>query len=610
MMKTMRAIAPWIMFIVAVTFVGWMVFEWGMDIQGQGQGGPSQAIATVNGVKIDPILFDQRVRLEQEAQRQQGLPAATTTEEWRELQDQVLEQMIIEVLLAQEYRRRDITVSDDEVREAVLNIPLPEFVDAPDFQTEGQFDMEKYRRYIQSMAGELTIPLENRYREQLRQYKLQAQLSEDVHPTDAELWRSYRDRNDSVTANVLAIVPSVVAREQTLEISDADLDRYYREHPDEFRRPAQAYLSFVAISRRANAEDSAAAYRRAQDLREEIVAGADFAEVASRESADSTSRVDGGDLGDRSFGQFVPPFEEAVRALRPGQMSFPILTNFGYHLIRLESRRDTIYHVRHILVPIEAVGEHLNEIDRRADSLDLFAAELDDPTVLDTIAADLELPVAQAPPLTEGNRLQLGRFLVPDVHIWAFESLVGQTSAVIETDWAYYVFRLDSLMAERVPPLADIRDQVRRLALQDVQWERARALAQEVRASVASGTELEQIASDLGLTVQRVGPFTRVSPAPTLRDAPEAVGAAFGLPMMAVGGPYESQFAIFFLEPVRIVFADSSAFEAQMPTDFAQTIQQARSQRVQSILSSMRAQANVVDHRLELERARREAAAR
>jgi hypothetical protein len=285
-----------------------------------------------------------------------------------------------------------------------------------------------------------------------------------------------------------------------------------------------------------------------------------------------------------------------------------VLSQFGYHIIRLESRADTSYHSSHILVPIEPYGDHLDEIDRQADSLDLFAAELDDPTVLDTTAADLGLPVAEAPGLFQGNRLQLGRFVVPDVHIWAFEATEGQTSQVIETEWAYYVFRLDSVLAEQVAPLDEIRTNVRRMAMRQIQWERTRALAEEVRAAAAGGADLQQVAAQFELNVQQVGPFTRLNPAPAIRDAPDAIGAAFGLDVTQVGGPYESQFGLFFVEPTRKFFADSVEFETGRGLMLAQLIQQATQQRVQLVVNSLREQANVVDNRQALEAARRQVA--
>ncbi len=604
MMRSMRGIAPWIMLVVAVTFVGWMVFEVGMDIQGQTSGGVTDEVARVNGRKIDYQTFYTAVRNTQELQRQQGVPAPATIEEQREIEDAVMEQIVQEILLEQEYERRGITVSDQELRDALLNAPLPEIQQIPEFQTEGEFDLAKYQRYLRSGADPgFALALEARYRAEIPRLKLFDRITTDVYVSDAKLWRIYQDQHDSASAQVITLVPQVVVPEQTIELSDDDLARYFREHRSEFERPAQAFLSFTALSRRPEASDSAASLERAREIRQEILEGADFGDVARRESADSGSAERGGDLGEVALGTFVPQFEEAALTLRPGQISEPVQSEFGYHIIRLEQRRDTLIHASHILIPIELHGEHLDRVDRKADSLDLFAAEIDDPTMLDTVAAAIGTPVAPAPPVFEGNRLQLGRFLIPDVHIWAFETQQGNTSQVIETDWAYYVFRLDSLNPAAVPPLEDIRDEVRRGALLEHQWAETRDLAARIEQAIDGGMDLAGVADAFDLRTRRLGPFTRLTPAPELRGAPGAIGAAFSGTLGEPSGPYEAEFALFFVEPFSWSFADSEAFQEEREQLHAQLIQQARQAKVQLILQALREQADVVDRRREVEQA-------
>ena len=608
MMRSMRAIAPWIMVIVAVTFVGWMVFEVGMDSGGQTSGSAAEEVASVNGRKVDYQTFYTAVQNTQELQRQQGVPAPATLEERRELEDQVMEQIVQEILLAQEYRRRSITATDREVRDALLNAPLPEVQRIPEFQTDGQFDLQKYQRYLRSQADpSFNLALEARYRGEIPRLKFFDQVTTDVYVSDAKLWRIYRDQHDSASADVVALVPQVVVPEASVTLTEQDLASYYRAHRNDFEQPAQAFLSFVALPRRPEASDSAASLDRARAVRQEIMDGADFAEVARRESADSVSRENGGDLGEVPRGTFVKAFEDAALALRPGQVSQPVLTQFGYHIIRLESRRDTLLHASHILIPVQLYGEHLRTVDRKADSLDLYAAEVEDPAILDTVAVELGLPLAPAPALQQGNRLQLGRFVIPDVHLWAFETPVGYTSQVIETDWAYYVFRLDSVRPAAVPSLAAVEQQVRRAAMIDRQWEDTRALARRITGAIAGGMDLAQVADSFGLRAQRVGPFTRLNPGPALQGAPEAIGAAFGGTLGRPSGPYETEFALFFVEPLQWHFADREAFEAQKEEMHATLIQQARQSRLQLIMSALRSEADVVDQRQQLEEARRKA---
>jgi len=293
MMRTMRASAKWIMGVVAFLFVGWMIYGYGMDITGRGSS-RSNVVARVNGRPIDAQTFYQAVRNEQERLRQQQQPAPSTLEEQRQLENDVMEQMVQGMILRDELARRGITVTAQEIRDAAQTSPPPEVLDMPEFQTEGRFDMQKYQRFIQSSADpSFLLALEARYRDELPRIKLAEQLTAGIFVSDAELWQEYRDRNDSVTVAALALVPQP-ATDSAAPVSDAELEAYYRDHRKDFERPATAYLSFTALSRRANPSDSAAALARAQGVRQEILDGADFADVAKRESADSTSRVKGG----------------------------------------------------------------------------------------------------------------------------------------------------------------------------------------------------------------------------------------------------------------------------------------------------------------------------
>jgi peptidyl-prolyl cis-trans isomerase D len=357
MMRTMRSIAPWIMAIVAVSFVGWMVFEVGMDVRGQASGAPLDEIARVNGQKIDVQTFYAAVRQAQEMAREQGAPTPRTLEEQRRLEDDVLEQLVQRILLDDEYRRHEITVTDEELRQALRLAPLPDLRQVEIFQTDGEFDLEKYQRYLFSGADPgFALALEARYREELPRVKYFERIAMGANVSDATLWQVYRDQNDSATATMVALVPAVLVTDDEIEVSEEELQAYFDAHAEDFEQPPQAFLSYVTISREPDAADSATALERAQAIRGEILAGTDFEAVAARESADSANRDTGGDLGEVERGAFVPPFEEAALALRTGELSQPVLTRFGYHIIRLESRQGDTYHPRHILIPIELYG--------------------------------------------------------------------------------------------------------------------------------------------------------------------------------------------------------------------------------------------------------------
>src|SRR6185295_3322961 len=108
---------------------------------------------------------------------------------------------------------------------------------------------------------------------------------------------------------------------------------------DDFQRPATYYLSFVALPRLTTAADTAAARARADSVRAEIIGGAPFADVARRESTDSASAARGGDLGEWTRGTMDAAFDSAAFSLPLKTLSQPVLSQFGYHLIEMTSRK-------------------------------------------------------------------------------------------------------------------------------------------------------------------------------------------------------------------------------------------------------------------------------
>lgn len=608
MMRAMRSFAKWIMGVLILAFVGWMVFDVGMGISG-GTYQPGDAVAKVNGTSIELQAFYNAVRDAQERQRRESGNTPVTREDQKALEDAVLEGLVQQVLLLDEFKRRGIRVSDDEIIGAARTSPPPEIVGAEQFQTEGQFDLAKYQRYLASGTDPgLLAALEARYREEIPRAKLFDQLVADVYLSDAKLWQAYRDQHDSVTIRLLSLIPEVAVPDSAVFVDDAEVRVYYDRHQDAFARRAVAYLSYLVVERDPNPTDSATALARAVAVRREIVEGADFAAVARRESADSVSATQGGDLGEATRGRFVPQFERAALALRPGQLSEPVLSPFGYHIIKLESRTGDTYHARHILIPVALAGEHLDRVDAQIDSLERRAADQVEPGALDAAGEALALSVQQALPLAEGDRVQAPPHVVPDAGLWAFEAHVGETSPLIEGDRASFVFRLDSLTAGGVPPVTEIQDVVRRRVLGEKKKEALRQLADRAAGELAAGgLTLDTLAQRLGSRVVVVGPFARANPAAAVVNEAGVVGAAFGLQPGQIGGPIVGDQTIYFVQPTVRRQADSTAFVVQKDAQRAQALQVARQARVRLVLGSLRAAADVVDRRTELERAQRAA---
>jgi hypothetical protein len=185
---------------------------------------------------------------------------------------------------ASEYRRRGIVVSDDEVREFARYAPPPWITQAPELQTDGRFDSEKYQRLLaspQARQGGLLISLEQYYRNEIPREKLYDQIASGVYVSDAELWRAWRDQHDSAQVSYVVFSP-VMDSAAAKSISDSDLRSYFDAHKSDFASGGRAWLSVVYIPRAVTGADSAAARARATRLRDEIEKGTKFEDVAKR----------------------------------------------------------------------------------------------------------------------------------------------------------------------------------------------------------------------------------------------------------------------------------------------------------------------------------------
>lgn len=126
-----------------------------------------------------------------------------------------------------------------------------------------------------------------------------------------------------------------------IEPTDQELSAYLEEHRDEYDTPEQVHARHILIRVPENASETeiAQAKKQIEDIKKEIENGADFAELAKKYSQDSGSAPNGGDLGFFQRGQMVQEFEDAAFALEPGQVSEPVRTQFGFHLIKVEEKK-------------------------------------------------------------------------------------------------------------------------------------------------------------------------------------------------------------------------------------------------------------------------------
>ena len=600
MLQSMRSAAKYIWIILIVAFVGSFLLYETSGLAGRAPVTTTTSIATVNGEEILLTAWQNAVTaLEQERSQQTG--NAITLDERQQLEERAFNELVTELLLQQEYKRRGITVTDDEILQAARLAPPPQAMQSPDLQTDGKFDIQKYQRFLSSplarQSGALA-GLEAYYRTEIPKQKLFDQVASGAYITDERLWQMYRDRHDSATVSYV-VLSTAALTDTAVTVTDAEISAFYDRNKKRFERPGRAVVSLLTVTRAITAADSADAKRRIDAIRTEIAGGAKFEDVAKRSSTDTVSGANGGALGKGGKGRFTPKFEEAAYALKVGELSQPVLTPFGWHLIRVDARQGDTLDLRHILVNIAQSDSSATRTDRRADSLASKAGSQDDPKAFDAAAKQLGLTAASAVVLEKEPLSFAGRY-VPSVSAWAFSGVrAGETSDLFDSPDAYYLARLDSLTKGGLAPLAEVKGDIRRRLARDKRVEKLRPIGEQL-ARAARASSLEAVAAERKLTVEKSAPFTRVDAVPGLGQYTQAVGAAFAAPTGQVTGPFNAVDAMVVMRVDARTESSRQTFEAEKSIQRQQYLQSARQQKVDEFLTSLRESVKVEDRRSEV----------
>jgi peptidyl-prolyl cis-trans isomerase D len=597
----MRASAKYIWIFIVILFVGGFLLAQTSGLLGRAPVTSTTAVATVNGDDILATTWYQATQnLETEATQRSS--QTISLDDRQRLMDQAYDQLVSDALLRQEYKRRGITVTDDEILQAARYNPPPALLQSPDLQTDGQFDPAKYQRFLTSpMARQqgLLYQLEQYYRTEIPKEKLFDQIASDVYVSEDQLWRRFQDQNDTAQISFVAFAPERIS-DSAVRVSDDEVRAYYDTHKKLFERSGTAKVSILIIPRVVTSADSAAVRAHALALRAKILGGEKFEDIARAESADSGSAANGGSLGKGPKGRFVAPFESAAAALKPGEISQPVLTQFGYHLIRLDARNGDTLTLSHILLRIQQTDSAASRTDRRADSLARIGASSDQPAHFDSAARALQIPIIRAN-VVEGNPVTVNGQFIPSVGPWAFEGArPGETSELFDADDGYYLARLDSLTPGGTLSLDQAKQDIRTYLLRQKKVDALLPQAGNF-AKVAAAGSLESASKLMGMQVVNTKPFTRVTGVPELAQAPEAVGAAFALPVNTVSAPIRGTGGVVVERVDRRVPANRATFDAQKAALRQQAMQQLRQQRVREFLTNLRAVAKIDDRRKQVE---------
>ena len=480
---------------------------------------------------------------------------------------EILEAMIDERVLRMTTERQGIVVGDAQVRETIESIP--------DFQNDGKFDAKRYRLMLASQSPARTpAEFDQQIRESLKQQLLASRLRESAFVTNGEGQRLITLLSEKRDVSY-AMLPS--APVDTTPVPAAEIASWYKAHPEDFRAPEMVTIEYidvdattmaaaapadeaalrdrfaqeksrfvepeqrltshilVRLDAAADAAAQKAAEAKAQDLLKQAKAGADFASLARQYSDDSSKDV-GGDLGwIAKNGQMVKPFEDAVFATAVGQISGPVKTDFGWHLIQvreLKAGRE---------MPFEQARPELErllaEAERERAYSDLTGKLVDDvlksPSSLGPAARASKLTVQKLGPFARGQGTGIATNQA--VQRAAFSDDLKESrmaSDLIEIAPNHsVVIRVVDHTPERVQPLDKVGAQVVAAIRADRARKAAEAEADAVLARLKKGESLATIATEKKWVLANVPGVTRTAPVP---DA-QAVRAYFEVPAPAAG---------------------------------------------------------------------------
>lgn len=598
MLRSMRRNTKIIMLIVAAAFVGLMVFQWGMDISGRSNPRAVGEVGRVNGTPINYQVWTRTFRsLTDQAREQKG--AALDDREIDLIEEQAWDQLLNQILIEQELEHQGITVTDEEIRLAFQTTPPPWLVDNELFQTGGEFDYDKYRAFFSGPAVDpaLLVQIEEYYRTVLPRTRLFELIGSGIYVSDSELWSLYRDRNEQLRLRYAVFDPEIQVDDSEVAMTDEELLRYYQEHLEDFQQPSSAEVVLVEFSRVPGPADSAAALETARRIRAEILDGADFAEQAAAYSGDRFSAAEGGDLGWFERGDMTPEFERAAFELVPGEISEPVLTPYGYHIISLTERETDRVRASHILISIQLRGDSEDQLLASVDRLERIALT----SGLEVAIDSLGVPSRRIT-LAEGSDFVPGMGSFPPVYDWAFHdsTTAGELSRVYETDEGFHVFELLARTTQAYLPFDDAEPAVRRRLLLEKKKETASWLAAQIGAELRQGTPFEEVLGAHDLTIESSPLFTRLDFVPGLGQANAVIGTAFGLELNEIAGPVEADDRFFFLKVSERVEANRAEYEAVKESLRAQVALQRQRTALDVWLADLREEAEIEDWRRQI----------
>jgi len=477
-----------------------------------------------------------------------------------DLKNRALDALITQKLVSQEAKKIGLDVTEKEIQDKIMSNPA--------FQFRGRFDESRYRAVLQNhhMTPEEFEILVGR---EMIQEKVEQLLTTLSPATDQEVLEQYTFANEKVKISYVEFKPDQF--KDKVKVEPAAMEKYFEDNKETYRIPEKIKVAYVVfdpdaykdqvkvtedqlkdyyednldtfkekkqvkarhilftLAENASAEDEEKVKQKATAVLQQVRAGADFAELAKKNTEDPSGKENGGDLGYFSQGQMVKPFEDAAFKLKKDEISDLVRTAFGYHIIKVE-------HVKEAKTKSleEARGQILSTLQKTAttDTAHEKALSFVDrmPYQADLLkyAAESKVPVkateyfAQKDPIPEiGSNEKLKQTL--------FSMERDEPSDLVDAGGKFYVFQVKDKKPSALPTLDEVKDKVREEYVLSLASQAAKSAGEEHLKKLKEGKVWPALAKEKSLETKTTEFISRQDTIPQIGYFQELQEAAFGL---------------------------------------------------------------------------------
>ena len=483
---------------------------------------------------------------------------------------QILQRMIDEYAGVAEAERLGLEVSNAEIRARIVSLP--------GLQENEQFiGQQRYRQLLQAQNPPMSpAQFEEDIRKSILLDRLRATVTNWLTVSDAETADEHQRRNERVKINVVAFraddyreevevndddiallysqesasyqVPekrqlqfllideSVIA--DSITPAEEEIDQYYNANLSQYSTPGQIRASHILL--RTEEQDEAEVEALAAELVTQARGGADFAELARRHSEDEVTAPEGGSVGLFGRGSMVREFEDAAFALEPGAISDPVKSAIGYHIIKVTEKQEETTQ------PIDTVRETIKNVLKqeraraRANNIaQAIAADINTPADLEQAATKRGYELQESGFAAPGEPI-LGLGLATEVSQRAFQLEQGGVDGPIRTASGPAFVTVTATQDSYIPPLEDVRAQVREDVIRKKSLARAQQKAAEIVESLKAADDFSAAAEAAGLQVGTSELITRGTALPEVGVSAAVEAAAFTLSVGEVSEAIET----------------------------------------------------------------------